>query len=478
MARGKSRPASPERVQLGDYWLDYRADRDDWYICWYDAAARTRRRRSTSVRGGSASSPPQAAREALARHVIESAASNEIAPPPPVAVPSTDPPPIPALLENQIGGDNPLEEVEQVPRPDVVPAHPAPLALSEIAVVDLLDVWQLEHVANLGDPARYAISVQHWLEFFREQRQLGLVGQQVMAADLRKALIDRFIAYREEQGAGGHTISRDLAAVRGALNYAFRAEIIVAPPFIRDVDAKEKSKPRELVYTYEQIAAILDAAASRPERHHLFLYILIQLSTCGRSEAILDLHAHQLQDRLIHFLAPDRQQSSKRRSIVPIAPTLAPWLMGLEGKVIVYRAEIAEHRRKPGGPTHFERDCYDVGNAFDHCLIEAGLSRVVHDQYGVPVMLPPRRKIGETERRPKLSGIGSPNTLRHTIITEMHRRGVAEAQIETASGHAGEGTNKRNYRHLRPDDLAELIEAVESLWADIDAFTHIHRRTR
>ena len=181
---------------------------------------------------------------------------------------------------------------------------------------------------------------------------------------------------------------------------------------------------------------------------------------------------------MIHFLAPDRQQSSKRRSIVPIAPTLAPWLMGLQGKVIVYRAEIAEHRRKPGGPTHFERDCYNVGNAFDHCLIEAGPSRVFHDQYGVPVMLPPRRKIGETERRAKLSGIGSPNTLRHTIITEMHRRGVAEAQIETASGHAGEGTNKRNYRHLRPDDLAELIEAVESFWADIDAFTHVHRRTR
>jgi hypothetical protein len=38
-----------------------------------------------------------------------------------------------------------------------------------------------------------------------------------------------------------------------------------------------------------------------------------------------------------------------------------------------------------------------------------------------------------------------------------------EAQIETAAGHAGEGTNKRNYRHLRPDYLAELIDAVESL---------------
>jgi len=144
--------------------------------------------------------------------------------------------------------------------------------------------------------------------------------------------------------------------------------------------------------------------------------------------------------------------------------------------VIVYRTPIAEHRREPGGPAFFEKPCYDIGNAFDGCLREAGLSRPVYDLQGVPVMLPVRRKLGETEPRPKLAGIGSPNTLRHTIITEMHRRGVPEAQIETASGHAGEGTNKRNYRHLRPDYLADLVEAVEAFWADIDAFTDVHRR--
>jgi len=345
-------------------------------------------------------------------------------------------------------------------------------------VADILDKWQREHVATLGDPARYAISVQHWLEFFLEQRRLGLLGERIVASDLRKALMDRFIEYRQEQGVGGHTISRDLAALRGALNHAFSSEYMVAPPFIRDVDHKEKAKPRELVYTPEQIAGLLEAAASRPDRQHLFLYILIQLSTCGRSEAILELHAHQIQEGRIHFLAPDRAQTSKRRSIVPVAPTLAPWLVALQGKVIVYRAPIAEHRRVPGGPEYFERDCHDVGNAFDTCLIEAGLYRQVYDQFGVPIMLPPRRKIGEKDPRPKLAGIGSPNTLRHTIITEMHKRGVAEAQIETAAGHVGEGTNKRNYRHLRPDYLAELIDGIESFWRSIDRFTRVHRRTR
>src|SRR3546814_5435798 len=80
----------------------------------------------------------------------------------------------------------------------------------------------------------------------------------------------------------------------------------------------------------EQVAALLEAAWGRPERRHVFLYTLIALSTCGRSEAILDLHDHQIDRGLIYFLDPDRDQTSKRRSIVPIAPTLAPWLEGAD----------------------------------------------------------------------------------------------------------------------------------------------------
>src|SRR3546814_2905351 len=53
------------RVQLGPYWLEYRAERDDWSICWYDPEARTRRRRKTGVGGSGRLEPPEAAREAL-----------------------------------------------------------------------------------------------------------------------------------------------------------------------------------------------------------------------------------------------------------------------------------------------------------------------------------------------------------------------------------------------------------------------------
>lgn len=307
---------------------------------------------------------------------------------------------------------------------------------------------------------------------------MGHVIGGVTVANVNKDFVNRFIAWRKTEGVGGHTISRDLAALRGALNHAWREELITAAPFVREVDAKDKAKPRALTYSPEQVAGILEAAWRLPERHHVMLYTMIQLSTCGRSEAILDLHSHQIEDGLVYFLDPERDQTSKRRSIVPIAPTLAPWLEGASGKIIRYRTEIALANREPGGPEFFERDCYDVGKAFDACLIEAGLGRPMLGTDKKPIMLPPRRKLGETEPRPRLRGLGTPNTLRHTVISEMHRRGVDERQIDMASGHAPIGTNKKNYMHLRPDYLAELIGAVEDYWSQMTRYTTVHLRTQ
>jgi integrase len=424
------RKGADDRVQLGPYWLEWRAERKDWAIAWYYPSGRTRRRRSTGIGGGSPTDPPEEARQALARHYLEASK----------------------------------------------PAEPQQPAAADVA--HLMAIWQRDHVTKKADTARYAISVQHLLRFFEREMKLGHVIGGVTVATINKDFVNRFIGWRKGEGVGGHTISRDLAALRGALNYAWREELITTAPFVREVDAKDKAKPRALTYTPEQVAALLEAAWRLPERRHVMLYTMIQLSTCGRSEAILDLHSHQLEDGLIYFLDPDRDQTSKRRSIVPVAPTLAPWLEGAEGKVIRYRTEIAVANRVPDGPVFFERDCYDLGKAFDACLIEAGLSRPVLDANKDPIMLAPRNKLGETEPRPRLRGKGTPNTLRHTAISEMHRRGVDERQIDIAAGHAPIGTGKRNYMHLQPDYLAGLIAAVEDYWRVVSRFTTVHLRSQ
>src|SRR3546814_9203975 len=104
---------------------------------------------------------------------------------------------------------------------------------------------------------------------------------------------------------------RDITALRGSLTFAWREELIESAPFVKDVETKDKAKPRDVTYSMEQVAALLEAAWGRPERRHVFLYTLIALSTCGRSEAILDLHDHQIDRGLIYFLDPDRDQTSR-----------------------------------------------------------------------------------------------------------------------------------------------------------------------
>lgn len=349
-----------------------------------------------------------------------------------------------------------------------------------MAVATLIDIWLTDHVAEKTEaPIRYTTSVKHLLRFFEHERKLGHVSTTVMVSDVNKRFVDRFIRFRKGEGVGGWTINRDIKALRGALNHGWRNEMITSVPFVHDVETKDKAKPRDLVYTPERVAALLEAAASRPDRAHLFLYIMIALSTCGRSEAILEMEASQIRDGRIFFLADDRQQTKKRRSVVPIAPTLAPWLDGLKGKVILSRKPKAEKNwADPAVPEFFEYPCYDVGRSFESCLIEAGICTEVYDKEGEQLFHPVRHKLGETAPRPKLKGLGTPNTLRHTIITEMHRRGVPEAQIDAAAGHVGEGTGKRNYRHLRPDYLGELIAGVEAYWAEIGRYTTVHMRSQ
>jgi integrase len=291
-------------------------------------------------------------------------------------------------------------------------------------------------------------------------------------------MCERYIAWRKPQPGrakgktvSGATISRELAALRAALRHAWQNEVIDAAPFIPDVSEGDRAQPRNLVYTHEQVARLLEAARRIRERWHVHLFIMIMLSTHGRGDATLELDADtQILQGQIHFLTPGAAQTKKRRSIVPIAPTLAPWLANARGKVIQYQTLDSDGNviTKPTA---------SIRTAFEKCLIEAGICEQEIDADGQPVWLPPRAKLGETEPRPKLVGIGNPNTLRHTISTELHRLGVPEAQIDTAAGHSGTGTNKKNYRHLRPEYLQEFIAGVEEYWRAMDEFTTAHRRT-
>lgn len=435
-AQAKAGTEPGQRFELGRFWLWYRADRDDWNICWLDD--RVVRRKATGI-GGVGDYPPEAARDALGDHWAEDrAAAQAIAPATAVA-------PGEALLD------------------------------------ELTAQWLERHVAGLDAPERYVDSIDVLARFWVHLAGLGLLPDPLTVSAITPGLVDLFVEFRRTEGASAPTISRDLAALRGPINWALNNNLITAAPKIKDVKGKNKSK--KLEWSPEQVAVILDAAAATVERQHVHLFAMIMLSTHARSEAVLELDAGaQIGKGLIDFLRPGEEQTRKRRPIVPICPTLAPWLDGIRGKVIRYRVPTSERRRAKGEPDFYERETANISNAFDGVLAAAhaqrpdlGFVKQAVDEEGNLLWLPPRAKLGETARRPKLTTVGTPNTLRHTIHTWHKRQGVPDAQIDAAAGHSEEGTGA-SYTHLRPEYLREFIASTEAFWEAVGEFTGAHLR--
>lgn len=374
--------------RLGNFWLAWRTDRGEWAICWNDSAAGTRRRKSTGIRNFNDGDPPGEAQEALAAHFAQHGKPEAIDP-------------------NQ-----------------------------QASVSRLLATWLAKEGINRARAAQYGYAVrniQRWLD------QRG----PMTVAEVNPVSTAEYITMRAAEGIAGETITSELAALSRSMRWGELNGLIPYAPRIATVPAGLKSGPKELEYSPEQVAALLEASAALMEREHVFMFTMLMLSTHSRVEAVLELFGEQIKRGLIYFNAPGRAQTSKRRSIVPVAPSLAPWLPK-SGKAIVYRTQ-----RKDG--SIYERPTYSIRNAFAGCLEDAGIVD------------------GEGK------ALGSPNTLRHTIHTYLQTAGVPQAQIDAAAGHSSERGSGRNYTHLRPEYLKDFIEAVEAYWSDMDRLTTVHR---
>jgi integrase len=308
--------------------------------------------------------------------------------------------------------------------------------------------WLKLHVSNLADPVRYTNSVDHWMKFFDRERAAGRLTAAVTVADLTPQLQARFRAGRADAGVGGHTISRDLAALRGALNWAWKNQRLEHAPFIADVPPHQKARARDRVLTFEEIAAILDRCVGRPEREHLICFIVVELGTAGRPDAVLELTDKNidLKRGLIDPSQDGRVHARKRRAIVPIAGHVLPWVTGVKGKLIKYRVPIAEKNQVPGGPEFFERETKSIKTAWKAVCADAGVRGT------------------------------SPKTLRHTMLTWLAMRGVPKEQRSALAGHLARDTTARNYEHLSPDYLGAAIAQIDAFFDELGKHTRAHLR--
>src|SRR3546814_8865060 len=120
----------------------------------------------------------------------------------------------------------------------------------------------------------------------------------------------------------------------------------------------------------------------RSTRKYTYFPDTTLLRSHGRTEAILELEAPQVRDGIIYFNPPGRMQTKKRRSTVPVAPSLRPWLAGASGKIIRYQTPLAKSSwADPAVPEYHERPCYGIRKAFDACLMEAGIRSPRSDEH-------------------------------------------------------------------------------------------------
>jgi integrase len=307
----------------------------------------------------------------------------------------------------------------------------------------LIAEWLKFHVSLLAAPDRYHYSVRHLTTFFADERRAGRLGDKVIVSDLTPQLQARFREWRATAGAGGHTISRDLAALRGALVWAWKHQrISKPPPFIADVAAHARAQPRDRVLSHQEVAAIVDACAGRPDREHVIRFIVIELGTAGRPQAVLELeHTNiDLERNLLDPNQPGRTYARKRRAIVPMAKAVRPWVVGIEGKLIKYRVPVTGGDEGEGAQ-FFERETKSIKTSWNAACKDAGVA-------------------GAT-----------PKTLRHTMLTWLAERGVPYEQRQILAGHSARGTTARHYEHLSPSYLKDAIAEVDAYFAELRKLT-------
>ena len=392
-----------QRQQCGKFWLWQRPDNGVWSICWLEHNPPGRsitRRKVTAFRSDVGAPAPQEAVDALAAHHLEFGKTA------------------------------------------------ARQSTAEALVEDLMADWVRYHLSTLQAADRYLISVTHWTNFFDVERKAGRLPAAITVRHLTPQLQVRFRDFRSKAGVGGHTVSRDLAALRGALTWAWKNQRIEHPPFIADVPAHQKAPARDRVLSMEEVAALMDACADRDDREHILRFIMIELGTAGRPEAVLELTSNNidLKRGLIDPRQPGRLHPRKRRAIVPIANAVLPWVSGIEGKIITYRVPIAKRNRTPDGPTHLVRETRCIKTAWKAICEDAGVT-------------------GAT-----------PKTLRHTMLTWLAERGVPKEQRMTLAGHSAQDTTAKNYEHLSPQYLRAAIAEIDAYFDELAKLTTAHLR--
>ena len=281
-----------------------------------------------------------------------------------------------------------------------------------VAIIEVINTYLEEHMSNKPTSECSMYSARLLIDFF-DRQHIGLVS------DIKPFVIDRFIKERRDKGVSDSTIARNLSVLRAALNYAKRQQLLDYVPHIKSLP---KAAPRERWLTPDEARRLINACN---EQHHRD-YIMIALHTLARPSAVLGLTTNQvdLEQNIINFLPEGKQQSMKRRPVVPISNTLKPILQ--------------------------------------RCITSSKSGHII-EYYGKPITTNVRKAFKLAATRAGLGNDVIPYTLRHTGATWLAMQGVSMRQIAGMMGHTVQATTEMYAKH-HPDFMREATDALDNIF--------------
>lgn len=219
--------------------------------------------------------------------------------------------------------------------------------VSRVPISDIVQAYYLQHGQHLAAAKWLKYAVAHWVRFF---------GEAESAWDAtRPARIERFIDDVRARGLKPSSINAILTAGKAALNRAWRRGELTRQVHVPSVKVT-KMQPKGRPLSVEECAAWLDASAP-----HFHALLFICLATGSRPEAVKQLRWEQVDfdDGLLHLNPEEREQTSKRRPVVKMPPSLIAYLRQLQREsdfVVSYQGKpvnryytaLGESRRRAG----------------------------------------------------------------------------------------------------------------------------------
>lgn len=261
------------------------------------------------------------------------------------------------------------------------------------------------------DTVRRAVKL--WKSYWKE----------LTVADLTTDALEDFAQWLIESKLTPGYVRRIMGVGKAALNRARNRQEIRTVPFI---PLPSDTAVFEHVATVPQLARLLNAI---PADSHLWPYALIRLNTGCRGDAAIDLAPPQVDKRhgIVHLNPAGRAQTKKRRPDVPLTNTLREAL------------KTAPKRSAPYVNWHGE-PVDSIRTAW----------RILRADAGLPAWFVPK-------------------VLRHTVATELRRRGVSGWEVSALLGHTkgdAAGTTGR-YAKYAPEWMQDSREALDALMGDI-----------